>query len=163
MSPINSALQYKIQKMERQLSSLMEENVALRNIINEANLAAMSPTQAFNYGGGAALGQHLAGQPNVGYVGTVGDAPTARLNNLTNTSTGAAPASGSAPALAQAQTGGGGGFDGAAFGQFLAGLGNNPQAQQMLAAYLAQFPTVSGAQTAPSTRRNNNLSTRSGR
>jgi hypothetical protein len=160
MSPINSALQYKIQKMERQLSSLMEENVALRNIINEANLAAMSPTQAFNYGGGAALGQHLAGQPNVGMVGT---AQTARLNNLTNTSTGAAPAFRSAPALAQAQTGGGGGFDGAAFGQFLAGLGNNPQAQQMLAAYLAQFPTVSGAQTAPDTRRNNNLSTRSGR
>lgn len=158
MSPINSALQYKIQKMERQLSSLMEENVALRNIINEANLAAMSPTQAYNYGGGAALGQHLAGQPNVGMVGT---AQTARLNNLTNTSTGAAPAFRSAPALAQAQTGGGGGFDGAAFGQFLAGLGNNPQAQQMLAAYLAQFPAVAtGAQTASGTRTNNNLSTR---
>ena len=159
MSPINSALQYKIQKMERQLSSLMEENVALRNIINEANLAAMSPTQAFNYGGGAALGQHLAGQPNVGMVGT---AQTARLNNLTNTSTGAAPAFRSAPAPAQAQTGGGGGgFDGAAFGQFLAGLGNNPQAQQMLAAYLGQFPAVAtGAQTASGTRRNNNLSTR---
>jgi hypothetical protein len=158
MSPINSALQYKIQKMERQLSSLMEENVALRNIINEANLAAMSPTQAFNYGGGAALGQHLAGQPNVGVVGA---AQTARLNNLTNTSTGAAPAFRSAPALAQAQTGGGGGFDGAAFGQFLAGLGNNPQAQQMLAAYLGQFPAVAtGAQTASGTRRNNNLSTR---
>ena len=158
MSPINSALQYKIQKMEKQLSSLMEENVALRNIINEANLAAMSPTQAFNYGGGAALGQHLAGQPNVGMVGT---AQNARLNNLTNTSTGAAPAFRSAPAPAQAQTGGGGGgFDGAAFGQFLAGLGNNPQAQQMLAAYLAQFPAVAtGAQTASGTRRNNNLST----
>jgi hypothetical protein len=159
MSPINSALQYKIQKMERQLSSLMEENVALRNIINEANLAAMSPTQAFNYGGGAALGQHLAGQPNVGMVGT---AQNARLNNLTNTSTGAAPAFGSAPALAQAQTGGGGGFDGAAFGQFLAGLGNNPQAQQMVADYLSQFPAVAtGAQTAAGGRRNtNNLSTR---
>ncbi len=69
MSPINSALQYKIQKMEKTLSSLMEENQALRTIIIEANYAGMSPTQAFGTGGGAALGQNLAMQPNVGFGG----------------------------------------------------------------------------------------------
>jgi len=159
MSPINSALQYKIQKMEKQLSSLMEENATLKAIINEANVAGMSPTQAFNYGGGAALGQNLAMQPNIGVAGV---ASASRSTSPTSTSTAStSPMFRSAPA--QAQTAGGGGFDGAAFGQFLAGLGNNPQAQQMLADYLAQFggPVATGAQTAAGGRRNtNNLSTR---
>lgn len=69
MSPINSALQYKIQKMEKHLSSLMEENEALKAIITEANVAGMSPASAFNYGGGAGLGQNLAMQPNVDFGG----------------------------------------------------------------------------------------------
>ena len=69
MSPINSALQYKIQKMEKHLSLLMEENEALKAIITEANVAGMSPSQAFGHGGGAALGQNLAMQPNVGFGG----------------------------------------------------------------------------------------------
>lgn len=160
MSPINSALHYKIQKMEKQLSSLMEENAALKAIITEANVAGMSPTQAFNYGGGAALGQNLAMQPNIGFSNQVGYAGSRNNPTSTSTTSGVAPGFRSAQAQTQA---GGGGFDGAAFGQFLAGLGGNPQAQQMLADYLSQFggPVATGAQTAAGGRRNtNNLSTR---
>jgi len=44
MSTLNAALTYKLQKMEKTLSSLMEENRALRTIINEAGQSV--------YGGG---------------------------------------------------------------------------------------------------------------
>ncbi len=158
MSPINSALQYKIQKMERQLSSLMEENVALRNIINEANLAAMSPTQAHNYGGGHALAQGLAMQPNIGVAGM---ASASRSTSPTSTSTAStSPTFRSAPA--QAQTTGGGGYNGANLGALLATLAGVPGAEQIVANYLAQFggPVATGALSVDGKRNTNNLSTR---
>jgi len=121
MSPINSALQYKIQKMEKQLSSLMEENRALKNIINEANVDGMSTTAAFNYGGGAALGQNLASQPQVG-VGGMG-----KVGSMSPTST--TTGGGNNPITARSANN----FDGAAFGQLLAVLeGMSPQQVQDL-------------------------------
>jgi hypothetical protein len=179
MSPINSALQYKIQKMEKQLSSLMEENAALRNIINEEQpnpgqplVHGVPPSNPFSGQMLASLlagsgnsptnnyGQMYANQYTQGYPQTLSGGYGGPGSVPATTSYGSPPALRSAPA--QAQTTGGGGFDGAAFGQFLAGLGNNPQAQQMVADYLSQFPAVAtGAQTAAGGRRNtNNLSTR---
>lgn len=88
MSTLNAALTYKLQKMKRTLSSLMEENHALRTVINEYNSQATNPTQVYNYaasqGGnpGQALGAYLAGagiqQPSVGGMGKVagGMSPT---------------------------------------------------------------------------------------
>ena len=160
MSSITSALQYKVQKMQQQMNSLMEENAKLRSILIEANIAGMSPTQAFNYGGGAALGQNLAMQPNIGVAGM---ASASRGMSPTSTSYSTSNMTPAARSLATQAAGGGGQFDGAAFGQFLATLGNNPQAQQMLANYLAQFggPVATGALSAAGGRRNtNNLSTR---
>jgi len=160
MSPINSALQYKIQKMERTLSSLMEENRALRNIISEANVAGMSPTQAFNYGGGAALGQNLAAQPQVGVggMGKVGGmSPTSTTTGGGLMSGGVGSFGGNVPTTTRsAQTGGG--FDGAAFGAFLAGLQGNPNAAQMVAQYLGlpfagSVGSVSGNQSTQTTQR----------
>lgn len=161
MSPINSALQYKIQKMERTLSSLMEENAKLRSIISEANVAGMSPTQAFNYGGGAALGQNLAAQPQVGVggMGKVGGgmSPTSTTSGGGLMSGGVGSFGGNVPATTRsAQTGGG--FDGAAFGQFLAGLAGNPNAAQMVAQYLGlpfagSVDSVSGNQSTQTTQR----------
>jgi hypothetical protein len=156
MSPINSALQYKIQKMEKQLSSLMEENATLKAIINEANVAGMSPTQAFNYGGGAALGQGLAMQPNIGVAG-MGSVAKGMSPTSTSTSGGLMGGNvgsfgGGAPtttrsAVAQPAQAAGGGFNGADFGAFLAGLAGNPNAAAMVAQYLG-LPFVGGMQTA---------------
>ena len=163
MSPINSALQYKIQKMERTLSSLMEENRTLRTIINEANVAGISPTAAFNYGGGAALGQNLVMQPQVGFGGAGkfagGMSPTSTSTGGGLMSGGVGSFGGNVPATtrsAQAQTGGG--FDGAAFGQFLAGLAGNPNAAQMVAQYLGlpfagSVDSVSGNRSTQTTQR----------
>lgn len=153
MSPINSALKYKIQKMERTLSSLMEENRALRNIINEANYAGMSPTQAFNAGGGAALGAQLTAQPQLG-VGGMGR--VAGGMSPTSTSAGGGLMSGGVgsfgggniPAAARSvQAPAAGGFDGAALGALLAGLQGNPNAAQMVAQYLG-LPFAGGMMSA---------------
>jgi len=163
MSPINSALQYKIQKMERQLSSLMEENHALRTIINEADVAGMSPTAAFNYGGGAALGQNLAMKPQVGFGGA---GKFAGGMSPTSTSTGGGLMSGGVGSFAQrsAQTGGGGQppFDGAMLGNLLAQAGQDggAAAANYLAQYGVNIPSVTGAQTASDRRRTNPLATR---
>jgi hypothetical protein len=133
MSPINSALQYKIQKMEKHLSSLMEENEALKAIITEANVAGMSPAAAFNYGGGAALGQNLAMQPNVDFGGA---AKVSGAFNPQTMSASSQPAFRSAPApsLGQGAAPAPQGFDGAYFGQLLAS-GD----KAAIASYLAQF------------------------
>jgi len=141
MSPINSALQYKIQKMEKHLSSLMEENEALKAIITEANVAGMSPSQAFGYGGGAALGQNLAMQPNVGFGGA---GKVSGAFNPQTMSASSQPAFRSAPAtsLGQQTAPAPQGFDGAYFGQLLAS-GD----KAAIASYLAQFmntPSVGG-------------------
>ena len=169
MSPINSALQYKIQKMERQLSSLMEENFALRTIINEANVAGMSPTAAFNYGGGAALGQNLAMQPQVGFGGAGkfagGRSPTSTSTGGGLMSGGVGSFGGNNPITARsAQTGGGGQppFDGAMLGNLLAQAGQDggAGAANYLSQYGINIPSVTGAQTASDRRRANPLATR---
>ena len=158
MSPINSALQYKIQKMERTLSSLMEENRALRTIISEANYAGMSPTQAFNAGGGAALGAQLAAQPQLG-VGGMGK--VAGGMSPTSTSTGGGLMSGGVgsfgggniPAAARSvQAPAAGGFNAADFGAFLAGLEGNPNAASMVAQYLG-LPSFAGGMESATTGR----------
>jgi hypothetical protein len=69
MSSISAALQYKLHKMQQQMEALTEENYRLRSILSEANIAAMSQPEAYNYGGGVVLGQNLAMQPNVGVAG----------------------------------------------------------------------------------------------
>jgi len=156
MSPINSALQYKIQKMEKQMHSLMEENAKLRSVLTEANLAGMTPTQAFNYGGGAALGANLAAQPN---IGTSGMGSVAKGVSPTSTSTSGGLVAGNVgsfgggtptttrSAVAQPAQAAGGGFNAADFGAFLAGLEGNPNAAAMVAQYLG-LPFYGGAQTA---------------
>jgi hypothetical protein len=154
MSPINSALQYKIQKMERTLSSLMEENRALRTIINEANYAGMSPTQAFSAGGGAALGAQLAATPQLGVGGmgkVAGGSPTSTSAGGGLMSGGVGSFGGNVPAAARSTQAPGGGFDGAAFGQFLAGLEGNPNAAAMVAQYFG-LPFASGMDTASGSR-----------
>ncbi len=100
----------------------MEENRALKNIINEANVAGMSPTAAFNYGGGAALGQNLAAQPQVG-VGGMG-----KVGSMSPTST--TTGGGNNPITARSANNS---FDGAALGYLLAqfeGMGLSPQQVQ---------------------------------
>lgn len=146
MSSITAALTYKLQKMERTLSSLMEENRALRNIINEANYAGMTPTQAFQAGGGAALGAQLAAQPQlgVGGMGKVagGVSPTSTSMPGGLMAGGMGSAAPSAPATTQAMrsltpTVGGANaqaFDGAYLGQLLA-MGD----MRAVNAYLSQF------------------------
>jgi hypothetical protein len=156
MSPINSALQYKIQKMERTLSSLMEENALLKNIINEANYAGMSPTQAFNAGGGAALGAQLAAQPQlgVGGMGKVagGVSPTSTSTGGGLMSGGVGSFGGNVPAAARStQAPAAGGFNAADFGAFLAGLEGNPNAAQMVAQYLG-LPFAGGMESATTGR-----------
>jgi len=156
MSPINSALQYKIQKMEKQMHSLMEENAKLRSVLTEANLAGMTPTQAFNYGGGAALGQNLAMAPN---LGTSGMGSVAKGVSPTSTSTSGGLVAGNVgsfgggtptttrSAVAQPAQAAGGGFNAADFGAFLAGLEGNPNAAAMVAQYLG-LPFAGGMQSA---------------
>ena len=145
MSTLNAALTYKLQKMEKTLSSLMEENRALRTIINEANYAGMSPTQAFNAGGGAALGAHLAAQPQVGVgkMGTMGGPGVGALPMQQGPQTTAAARSLAAQSTQAAQ----GGFDAAQFGQFLAGLEGNPNAASLVAQYLG-LPFAGGMMSA---------------
>ena len=135
MSPINSALQYKIQKMEKQMHSLMEENAKLRSVLTEANLAA---------------------QPN---IGTSGMGSVAKGMSPTSTSTSGGLVAGNVgsfgggtptttrSAVAQPAQAAGGGFNAADFGAFLAGLEGNPNAAAMVAQYLG-LPFVGGMQTA---------------
>lgn len=158
MSPINSALQYKIQKMEKQLSSLMEENAVLKRMISEAS----GPVGAFMSGGGAGLGAYLAAQPNVG----VSDQPNAAMGSRTgpvmsNTQRSGGP--GVAASMAAPGTNPGNqvpAFDGAMLGQLLAQAGEDGGAAA--ANYLAQFgvqiPFAGGMDTASGTRRGNPLS-----
>lgn len=174
MSPINSALQYKIQKMEKQLSSLMEENTMLRLIIKEA---APSPTLTAGPGGGGQfsgqqLGNLLAqgGNAYQGYLGQFGSPPSA-MNQTggSNTATSMARSSrGAAPdmrsAVAPAGGVGAGQFDGAQLGSLLAQAGQDGGAAAN--AYLNQFGygltplSVGGAQSATNQRRTNPLATR---
>jgi len=156
MSTLNAALTYKLQKMEKTLSSLMEENAKLKSIINEANYAGMSPTQAFQAGGGAALGAQLAAQPQLGVGGmgkfAGGMSPTSTSTGGGLMSGGVGSFGGNVPAAARTLTAqptqaAQGGFDGAAFGQFLAGLQGNPNAAQMVAQYLG-LPFAGGMQSA---------------
>jgi hypothetical protein len=167
MSSITSALQYKVQKMQQQMNSLMEENAKLRSILSEADIAGMSPTQAFNYGGGAALGQNLAMQPNIGVAGMASAArgmsptstsapggpsakPTAALGSrgMGSVAPGVAATQNMTPAARSlAAQAAGGGFNGAEFGAFLAGLAGNPNAAEMVAQYLG-LPFAGGMQTA---------------
>lgn len=161
MSPINSALQYKIQKMERQLSSLMEENAALKQIISEASGIA----GAYTAGGGAGIGQYLASQPNVGYA----DQPETAMNSGYGTSmsrnrTGIGARAGMRSAVAPGGGVGAGQFDGAQLGSLLAQAGQDGGAAAN--SYLNQFGygltplSVSGAQSADNRRRTNPLATR---
>lgn len=158
MSPINSALQYKIQKMERQLSSLMEENATLRQIISEAS----GPVGAFMSGGGAGLGAYLAAQPNVG----VSDQPGSAMASGYGTSLSRSRRSSGGPGVAASQVAPGGGgqppFDGAVLGNLLAQAGQDggAGAANYLAQYGVNIPSVTGAQTASDRRRTNPLATR---
>jgi hypothetical protein len=159
MSSITSALTYKLQKMEKTLSSLMEENAKLKSIINEANYAGMTPTQAFQAGGGAALGAQLAAQPQLGVGGmgkvAVGVSPTSTSMPGGLKPSGMGSAAPSAPATTQAMrsltpTVGGvnaQAFDGAYLGQLLA-TGD----MRAVTAYLSQFAAQpSGVQSAAPT------------
>jgi hypothetical protein len=108
MSTLNAALTYKLQKMEKTLSSLMEENAKLKSIINEANYAGMSPTQAFQAGGGAALGAQLAAQLQLGVGGmnkfAGGMSPTSTSTGGGLMSGGVGSVGGNVPAAARTLT-----------------------------------------------------------
>lgn len=174
MSPINSALQYKIQKMEKQLSSLMEENTMLRLIIKEAT---PSPTLTAGPGGGGQfsgqqLGNELAqgGNNYQNYLNQFSAPPSAMNQNagsntanlMARSSRGASPAMRSA--LAPAGGVGAGQFDGSQLASFLAQAGQDGGAA--VNSYLNQFGygltplSVGGAQIATNQRRTNPLATR---
>lgn len=162
MSTLNAALTYKLQKMEKTLSSLMEENAKLKSIINEANYAGMSPTQAFQAGGGAALGAQLAAQPQlgVGGMGKVagGMSPTSTTTGGGLMSGGVGSFGGNVPAAARtltAQPAPVPGSGGQGLGAFLAAYGinvNDPNAQVPVSVLNTLFNspslTAGGMQTA---------------
>jgi len=142
MSTLNAALTYKLQKMERTLSSLMEENRALRTIINEANFG--SAPEAFYGGGGAGLGAWLANQPNVGVQG-VDRVGGGAFNTSGPSGLGAGGVGVGTPAARslQAQAPGSQVFNGEVLGQLLASGDINAAIQ-----YLSQFASQTGVQTA---------------
>ncbi len=183
MSTLNAALQYRLQKMERTLSSLMEENRALRTIINEAGPALYGGGSYSGAAHGAALAQGQGASdaymsnfvppsaPGAQYGGGRIASSRTRLPTVGGPR-GGSPISasmggrstgqpGAAAAMAAPGVGAGGvdstGFDGAMLGALLAQAGQDGGAAAN--AYLNQFGyslntlDAGGVSNAPTSRR----------
>ena len=167
MSPINSALQYKIQKMERQLSSLMEENRALRTIINEAGPALYGGGGSYSgaaHGAALAQGQAASDAYLGNYTGLQASGAQYGGGGVAASRSSRRSSGGPGVAASQVAPGGGGQppFDGAMLGNLLAQAGQDggAAAANYLAQYGVNIPSVTGAQTASDRRRTNPLATR---